>query len=460
MRHRIEPLYALRILAPLAVAALAGIAGCGDDTATTEASSSQSATAGPSTSTDATTGTGGVGGSGGSGGAGMITVNGTVIDYVERPIATETVMIGDTIVVTDSQGQFKVPDVVTPYTLRVVDSSVGITDYAGLTSTHPTAQILKYPSTYHQASIVGTLSGATIPLTGTHRSVVQYNALLSGDEEGGQANGGGSGVTFFFGPTFQGTSESGHLTALTYNATPGGQAISYLQYGSSDLTLADGASFSPTLSLSNISSALSHVQIELNGEQALDTIWPFLDRGPASLFLWAPLSAGNPVDIVTPTVPGGTLDVVAFATEGDPPSYTKAFVHGQPLNGNVTVTMPATTVLLSPADGAEVEVVGSNFTWSAPDNQLNILTIYGLYTVVTMADSVTIPDLSSLGISFDAGQQVYWTVVGLGPYSSIDVAAETGTIYRDRQRTGNSYPIGPTSDGFIAIPPDQTLITK
>ena len=92
-------------------------------------------------------------------GPAKVTVKGTVISYLKRPVAGASVLIGAASTPTGADGSFTLNDVVTPYDVSVVVGSAKLAVvYQGLTRADPTVVLPSPDAPNRAATITGTVT--------------------------------------------------------------------------------------------------------------------------------------------------------------------------------------------------------------------------------------------------------------------------------------------------------------
>jgi len=163
--------------------------------------------------------------------------------------------------------------------------------------------------------------------------------------------------------------------------------------------------------------------------------------GAASLFLHGstsavasipPSSGSAALTLSTADLPGLTYDVLTLATS--PWGAGGATAIGlAPNAAGVAVSFPGAPASVSPGDGAVV-APGSSFAFTSLPGVAHWVTFapttptLSPIEVVTMASSVTLPDLTALGYPLPAGASFDWWVDRDGTPASVEIAAAAGLV--------------------------------
>jgi hypothetical protein len=127
---------------------------------------------------------------------------------------------------------------------------------------------------------------------------------------------------------------------------------------------------------------------------------------PDTALLQVPLTADERYDVFAQAF--GPGNAVAFAWRS-----------GLAVGDDASLTLPSSPVLVSPADGALGVTHATSFVVASNPDALNTFIFAPqvpapLFTVTTMAESVTIPDLAALGLPLPPGIPYVWRVIQSG----------------------------------------------
>lgn len=397
------------------------------------------------------------------------TVQGTLHDYYGNPMAYKTVMIvGKDPTVTDAEGKFTFEDVTLPYDLVIANASLG--GESMIASRGGAQPLLVRGST--GALIIQGLAQEELNLTlwssdqpHAHTSVNGLiNPQRSSEEEAAEptTNGVSLQVGRFFGSYKndsspdgeerygvslsypQGNADAATLFALRWARDESRDASRYLGYYRGNVTLEEDASLEKDITLLplegdaaaqplNISFSLP-AAYELEGvrnELLLDGVYTGLQTA---------YQDGDPTEdgsysftFVEPQITGVspllTVDV----------SYELGSSYGGVILWRVSeedvsdLEFPEPVVVIAPPDGGSLSS-DMRFSWNGPENALYHLTVVASVCcssgiqieVLTAAQSVSLPDLSSLGIdlgSLDLAKG-YWALVAYGLSAVPDFASD------------------------------------
>ncbi len=403
-----------------------------------------------------------------------LSVNGTVVDLFGAGIAGATVAIQGTTDTTDSSGSFTIDGVAVPYDLIVkqtITSSVVAQVFEGLTSetpeVNPYASIVGPSSPPMSATVSGNLSSAvgagfeavvcaqsdTIWMTGCDS--VAAGATSYSISVGWAA---GSSVPYT-------------LHALEVATDSDGFATGYDRYGTASGNVSNGGA--PTLDVTwgstpSSSDITANVNVpagfgiqDVYGAAALGAMatLPLFDASGSSV---TPLPTSFAANVPQLGTGGATLIVAAY-----PPSTggaaTIAWKRGLSGGSAVTIDLPTPPTLTAPADGATGIGVGSTLSVSSASGATTFIisTSSQVIIVTTTNASITIPDLTSLGMPLVPSGSYSWQVIAT-PTTTTPEEAAAGWI-RDYFLTfsgvQNGGALGSTTDGSIVGTPMRSFTT-
>lgn len=380
-------------------------------------------------------------------GPSKVTVKGTVITYLKRPVAGASVLIGAGSTPSAADGSFTLNDIVTPYDLSVVIGSakLGVV-YQGLTRTDPTIVIPSPEAPNRVATINGTVSGA-VPTGQAAQAAFGSSAALVDDwstvndwvTAAGQialkpAWHGGSPITGALhilrwtpGPTANHTqtpeSFNGYLTidpvTLTDHAT--------VDVGTASLQ---------SVTAKTISGSVSVPSGYVHDNRALTFV--FSDGASMTMYDAYRGQLETNFSYATPAIAGATVSVAASATASTGELlYTCSPGHASDATG-VNITLRAAPIANLPVDGAAGIDTSSSFQWVAMDEAVHQLTFapsasapnaasYPTFYVYTHGASATIPNLASVGLPLPSAITYTWKITGLAPFASVDAWAVANT---------------------------------
>ena len=380
-------------------------------------------------------------------GPAKVTVKGTVISYLKRPVAGASVLIGAASTPTGADGSFTLNDVVTPYDVSVVVGSAKLAVvYQGLTRADPTVVLPSPDAPNRAATITGTVSGA-VPTGqvaqaafGSSAAVVDnWSTVNDWIPASGQ-------ITLK--PAWHGASPiMGALHILRW--TPGPTANhtqtpesfnGYLKIEPVTLTdkaTADvGSASLQALTAQAISGSVSVPSGYVHDGRALT--FQFSDGASMTMYDAYRGQLEANFSYATPGGVGATVSLAASASASTGETlYTCSPGHA-PDATQVNVTLRAAPVANLPVDGASGVDTSTAFQWVAmggavhqvrfaPSGSTANAASYPTFYVYTHGASATIPNLATVGLPLTGAITYTWQVVGLAPFASVDDWAVANT---------------------------------
>jgi hypothetical protein len=445
------------------------------------------------------------------------TITGKLISVSGQPITTNNLngqtlalrVLGSKVEIpVDANGAFAVNDVPATYSLVVFLNSPysqSAIVYQGLTRTNPTLTLIPvpsggtgFPSGY--ASVAGKIIGGSGFKTGSTDSTLVAVAIP-------KAVSTNLSIPFFPADPVTGaytTTASWNggnpitatLHALQFSTDINGKITAYGGYGKQNVDLVNQSAVPvpdpnpnpgppapikkdvalEAVSTGNLTGAISWPRGMTNPQYAVATIL-FLD---VSNQLYFPLlkpgqnpsssTASSSLNQLVPLIAGAKFLQTASINElpNGPgasvgSSIWKVMTPGTPAD----FVVPPGISLDKPATAASGIANGSSFSWSRYTGGIHVFNISPDYSaspspttksislqIITASSSLKLPDLSAYGLfEFPKTSEYNWNVLGVGPYSSIDAATDTGGL------TLPYGPVPPTSDGGFSISPTRTFTT-
>jgi hypothetical protein len=396
-----------------------------------------------------------------------LTVTGKVTAFLGDPLAAVGVLVGDEPAVTSGpDGSFTVHGVAVPYDVTAFDvPSKTAVKYVGLTTAKP---VLTVPN--FGASQTGALDGTFS--TGAIDSGQRIRVCLEGKTqqvlECETANAGESGyqmpaVTWWGG----GATADVHVRAIGYTAGPDGNPIDFTGLGEADATVAQGTTVVRDLTMgaapakTTISATLNAPLGSTLGAVALSVMIDPKHAFPIATLATAPIAPS----FAAPDVPGATYVVFATAASAGGDSYL-AWDVGLTAGATATPAFRQAPVLLSPAAAATGVTAATKFEVSNPSGGVLTFEFAPISTgptfyVVTKETSVTIPDLTSVGLALPAAASYHWTSSSFS-LTDLDSAATEYGPFRMRLAAlvGTRAGAPPPDDGSIASAKLQDMTTQ
>jgi hypothetical protein len=188
-----------------------------------------------------------------------------------------------------------------------------------------------------------------------------------------------------------------------------------------------------------------------------------------SLGLGTKSSVADPViTALTPFYSGSTYTVIGGAFGANNAQSLRWHLGLQP-GDSVTIATPTPPASTLPADGATGASHSTTFSAGNPEGGvLNFMFSpqFGVtgptYLVTTTATSVTIPDLTSLGLSLPAASTYIWSVYGTPDSPDVDTALTVGNLrgYVELAYSLSLGGPGPTEEGSISVSESRTVTTQ
>jgi len=361
----------------------------------------------------------------GGGPSPTVDVHGRVVGPTGVALLGMTVDIGGKTAVTDADGHFAIPGVVTPYDANVVSAGTGLftARYEGLTRPDPTLTFLLLFSTGepNTATIAGTVSGGeTLGTAGLFTIAFFTTADVRFDFESIGIHPTNNPFTFpisWFGPE----AISGTVHVLQFAAPfPGEPPTAYTGYGThSGLPVArDGALTGADVALTAPGNAtIGGTIVPPDGYRVQEKTLGLEVSGLTAL----PIGHVDTGDTdFTFTVPEGipATAAVTVNAEGNGTGSTSLRLSGiAPGSTGLSLSLPSPAQPIAPEDGAHVGA-GTTMSWHPLEHAVHVLMLSGgpgepAFQLVTGAASVQLPELPS-------GSTYHWFVAAFGPSDGID----------------------------------------
>jgi hypothetical protein len=400
-------------------------------------------------------------------GPATVTVNGTVTNANGQPLAAATVLITSGTfsqsAVSDANGAFSVAHVPTPYNATIIDTSGTETvaiQYQGLTTADPVLNDeAAAGSTNRTASLAGQITGGSFPEASGY-STVLFFASPQVDSFGPTVatDGTFSGAVHWAGPT----STTGSLYALQAH-TVAGLPVDFPGYGSlSNVALQDtGSVADQNVALSPVTTGTVSGTFTLPpGLTIFETTLFLVPEPGVRLTFVVDTSTAPTFSYTTPAISNAnlTLGLLASGNEGTS-TLRKAGLSANATGLALDVQPPPTQTL--PALNATGVTVATTFSWTGPPGVY--LLIVGpcgqcsggatgpIFLVYTTTTTVTIPDLTAVGVTLPASTKYSWQVFAFGPGTSMDDFAVAVP--------GGFYGLIDPADGYFTAAPNSYFTT-
>ena len=369
-----------------------------------------------------------------------ITVNGYVKDIDDVPLSGVTVIIkGKSPVTTGGSGDFSVANVLPPYEIRIILSTVQTAViYQGLTRSTP---ILYYPESTTQLKLA-VIGGNVPPASGKHTEVFFVTNTKAWSTIADETTG-----AYSINATWKGTANSynGKLQVLRWIPDSTGLPSQYDAYGfKNNLTISNGGTFdnynfsesdftdpseqniSGSISIPSSSYSISDKYLSMNLGEATITITN--ENGTA---------LSDNFDYVVPGITDAKFEVDAMAQALSTPNNLVTFYRVRDINkgtSGVIVDLVGAPQLNLPLYNATGIDTTTQFKWIKESNSgvclVKIAPAFSgpSYYIFTSGNTTNIPNLVAQGLGLPANTGYEWFVNQLFPFSSVNVAASTDFI--------------------------------
>jgi hypothetical protein len=401
-----------------------------------------------------------------------MTVRGKVIDFYRRPIPSLAMEVGGENVVTGADGTFVVPDVAATYDasfiVNVSYSTVGWV-YQGLTRRDPTLQVYSALPDHYMNTVITPENGAP---SDTQEFTVSYGS----PDLSFQVRGiGASGV--YDDPEWRGpTTTASTIHGLLWSVDAGGEPSDYVAYDTFPLTLSDTETMTIPIEIDLTADDIEQGTVGGTVTDALAdsrlnyAFARFTSGGTITLLEDDP--GPDTFSYIVPSLPNASITVAAsdelqngFIFQ----EYSIAYQDGlAPGTTGITLDIPATAVLTSPADATLNVTDATPFRYQHRQTGVGAAVLsfenwdsrsQHLY-VVTSATDITLPNV--LGSPFmTAGAMYIWLVETHGTPESVDAMAGPQGFMSPFSVYGG-YPRGPQTEtrnytsseghGFVMTP--------
>jgi hypothetical protein len=368
-----------------------------------------------------------------------ITVNGYVKDIDGMPISGITVVLkGKTPTTTGGDGSFEFQNVTTPYEIRIILSTQKTAIiYQGLTTTSPSLLYIGSTTVTKQAEISG-----TVPIS-TETTLVFY---ISGTKSWWTTANPATGA-YTIDVSWRGseTSFSGNLQVLRWTKNPSGLPLQYDAYGTKQLTVSEGGTFSGnnfieadftdpaeqnitgSITTPTTSYSITNKQLSINFGNAYVII--FSESGAALT---------DNFSYTVPSIGGATFEVDAQASVSAVPNSRVSYYQKKGIAGGssgVDIPLASAPQLSLPVhNGTDIDTT-TQFLWTQGGGTgVNYVEIFPnnpgtpLYYIITAANNTFIPNLSPQGLGLPSNTTYSWAVLRFFPVSTIDDAASDSFI--------------------------------
>jgi hypothetical protein len=368
------------------------------------------------------------------------TVSGFVKDINEVPMSGVTVVIeGKNPVTTGANGEFSVSDVLPPYEIRIILSTVQTAVvYQGLTRSDPT---LYYPEATKQSNLA-IIEGNVPPAPGKHTEIFFVTNTLTWSTIADPTTG-----AYSINARWQGIPNSyvGQLKVLRWIPDSTGLPSEYDAYGfKNDFTISGGGIFNNTnfsessftdpaernisgsVAIPSSSYSITNKYLNINFEDATVTITS--ENGVALT---------DNFNYVVPQLTGAKFEVDAIAQSQSSPNNLVSYYRERDINSGtsgVVVNLLGAPRLNIPIYNATGVDLATQFNWIKGSNGgvyiVKMTPVFSgpTYYIYTQGNAVKIPDLSAQGLGLPANTVYEWFVNQLFPFGSLDVAASPNFI--------------------------------
>ncbi len=378
-----------------------------------------------------------------------LTVTGRIVDALGLPRSDVSIGIQGATTVSGFDGTFEVSGVSVPYDVATVVAGVEPVAhvFAGLRADE--IELFPYGTISELGPFSATVTGALpAAVPANHRAVICVEGLevsLYGCDTLSSGE-----IDYEVVLSYAGGSFGARVHALLVEVDANGRPVSYPSYGTADTTVAPGATSNGVDILAPTNPAEASIALAANvpaGFEPSDVDLGVRLNERFTLSLGSASVVGGVLgSFPVPLLPGGTYGVSISAYTPVGSAATIAWRMGLAAGASVTLDLPAPPVQQAPAEGATAIGVGSTLTLSAAPGGIAtfvITTAVGpgpSLAITTVADRVTIPDLTSLGFALLPAAEHEWTVVvapgaatpesggrgWYGPYADVTLALTSG----------------------------------
>lgn len=349
-----------------------------------------------------------------------IDVNGHVVDTQGANVSFALVVVAGRTTTTNATGRFHLSDVAVPYDPLVVATfGQGGTMFVGLTSPSPTLLIMANPG-FRQSSISGVASGVAFPEPANADTLVGVTTPYSSEDENISAATFSNVLARWYGP-FNTTAE---LLALRVTRDASNQPVSYEGMATASVAVSGSvASTGVLFDMVDPPEATLSGSITAPAETMGVSLRAFAASASSSVIV-ADRSVTPPgvFSFVLPASVGMTAGLTATTYGAD--GIGMRLAHGlAPDASGVLLDVPAAPRLVSPALASAGLAPGDTIDWEwSPEGAMYAVLLALrddangnalLVQAITTESEFTVPDLSSLGLEWTAGHQVFVRVFGL-----------------------------------------------
>jgi hypothetical protein len=358
-----------------------------------------------------------------------ITLAGKIVDGFLRPIAGATVLVESQNALSDSNGQFSIPNVTPPYDLTVVVMSpnkVGVL-FQGLRRADPTILVPGGHAIPNSGNVTGNVT-AVYPLgTLTEKTVVAWGSpeipVLPPITEINNAP-----YTLnlsWVGPS----STTGTVHALQWQLNANHLPSQYTGYGTAPgVTVSSSGTTNADVAMSALSASTISGSVSIPASFTIDSKSFAIDFGDgAEIALGSDNTPSASFSYPFPAVSGASATVRAQASLSGDASEIQLFGIA-PGTNNLALNVPTPSTATLPADMAANVGTNTDFSWTPMSGTVYVLQVQGpsgapSYYVITAATTARIPDLAPQGLGLPAASQYSWNVLAVGPWASVDEIA-------------------------------------
>lgn len=347
-----------------------------------------------------------------------LTVNGRVVGPFNIPVSGLAVRSQGDTDLTNADGSFTLTGLTVPYDLSVwstTDDWVQI--YQGLSTGElrlsPFPAQSSLPSSSFSTTVGGNLTGGQVPVGANQVVMICVEGVDVVALGCSTLDDPADGSTYSLGVSWIGSSTGDvRLHVLQVERDAGGYAVSYPGYASRDLQLTDSVPVLTDLDLGS-SLATTTVEVALDSSATISGLIAAVGLGPnfAMPVAVVPSSAAAH-EVLMPVIPDSTFSFVGVGG-----GLGQFGWQGEVTGDSSHVTVPGAPLLATPADLATgvtsaTSISATNPT-SGPMTFILDDTVAGLTVAVsTMAEAITLPDLTQYGLAWTPGADIDWQILG------------------------------------------------
>jgi len=357
----------------------------------------------------------------------------TVAGSLRTPVMGAVVrLVGKPATTTDAGGNFSFSDVKVPYDIYVIGTEGLVTTsgipavnyYKGLTRPDP---VLTRPT---QGGLISLLTSSSATIDGTLTNANASASTLLFWSTGGVTTTLAAGVNAYsnVAATWRpmAANSTGKLYAIQVTRGADNRPTAYPGYAvSGDTAVTSGGDHVVNLTLAQPQSAGLTGTLTPPAGYPLPTVTLTHQFAPSTEVLWT--ATTNDATSRIPVIAAGTSSFYGESTLAVPggDAVSEFVFPGLAADTNVTFTMPPAPTLIGPVTGVTGITAATPFEFSTTSGvvyRVDVTNSGARFHIFTTSGSLTLPTISELPMP--AATEFDWTIVGRGPATSINSAAD------------------------------------